>query len=80
MKKRIDKCLAEGEVTGHFHVAVAKDVEVFGEGIDRELNAPTGTDIVHEEHKTITLPPGQFTIKRQREIDPEDAEIRFVKD
>jgi hypothetical protein len=53
MKVRIDKNLAEGEVTGHAHVATADDAIVFGEGIERELEAPNGTGIEHQEHKEI---------------------------
>jgi len=36
------------------------------------------TDLVHEEHKTITLPVGIYQIRRQREYD--ENQIRFVQD
>lgn len=79
MEKRIDNCLAEGEVTGHAH-RVGTTAEVWGDGIERRLVAPRGTDVSHEEHKTITLPPGEYDITRQRELDPDTEEARAVAD
>lgn len=35
-------------------------------------------ELTHEEHKTITIPPGKYQIRRQREYD--EKEIRFVED
>lgn len=74
------KRLAEGEVTGHTHVAVADDAWVEGEGDERTLVAPTGTPIEHEEHKRFELPPGEYDVTRQREIDPDSEAIRNVED
>ena len=79
-KEKSHKILAEGEVTGHTHKALAEDAEVFGYETDREMLAPNGTDISHEEHKTITIPPGEYNITRQMEIDPDTKEIRHVSD
>ncbi len=36
------------------------------------------TELIHEEHNTITLPIGTYEIRRQREYDTEY--IRFVED
>jgi len=36
------------------------------------------TELIHEEHNTITLPVGTYEIRRQREYDAEY--IRFVED
>lgn len=80
MKKRKDRVLMSGEVTNHHHTAVAEDAEVYGEGDERELVAPTGTAVTHEEHGTQTLPPGQYRISRQREIDPDSDEARAIED
>jgi len=74
------KRLAEGEVTGHSHVAVAEDAWVEGEGETRSLNAPSGTPVEHEEHKRFELPPGEYYITRQRELDPDTEEARAVVD
>jgi len=80
MKKRDDNCLAEGEVTGHAHRVSASDAIVYGEGLERELHAPNGTGVSHEEHKTVELPPGEFDITIQREIDPDTDEAMAVRD
>lgn len=74
------KTLAEGEVTGHAHRVDAADAWVVGRGDRRELSAPSGTAITHEEHRTIELPAGDFDISRQRTIDPDDEEARSVAD
>jgi hypothetical protein len=80
MEKNRNKTLAEGEVTGHAHTATAQDAEVLGSGVDRALDAPSGTSVTHQEHETITLPPGQYDITRQREIAPDTEEARRVAD
>jgi len=74
------KRLAEGEVTGHAHVATARDAWVEGDGDVRTLSAPSGTPIEHEEHKRFELPRGSYDITRQREIDPDTDEARSVAD
>ena len=79
-QKRNDRVLAEGEVTGHAHIALDSTVEIFGEGIEREMVAPNGTEITHEEHGPLTIPAGEWDISRQREIDPDDEEARYVAD
>lgn len=80
MERRNDNLLASGEITGHHHRATATDVAVYGSGIERRLHAPTGTAVVHEEHKRIEIPPGEYDITRQREIDPDTEEARAVAD
>ena len=37
-----------------------------------------GVEVTHEEHATLTIPPGDYEVKRQREYTPE--EIRRVAD
>lgn len=73
--------LAYGEVTGHAH-AVIGDVEFLAADIaeieDRFLRVETEARIVHEEHSTIVLPPGNYRVVRQREYSP-DA-LRTVAD
>lgn len=67
--------LAHSE-TGHHHVIDGNTVRVveqddFVSYLDVEKEA----DIIHlrsfDTHKTITLPPGQYRITRQREYTPE---------
>jgi hypothetical protein len=38
-----------------------------------EVLSPSGVALVHDEHATIELPPGEYEITRQREYDPEVA-------
>ena len=85
LKLRKDKHLAEGEVTGHAHRVTAREATVWdGEDGVRVLEAPDGTDVVHEEHHTGTLPalPGNERIVcyPQRETDPITKRIEQVRD
>jgi hypothetical protein len=70
--------LAEGEVTGHAHTVSAVDAELFVDEVEMYLKVNTETGLTHEEHATITLPPGDYKIVRQREYSPEA--IRQVAD
>jgi hypothetical protein len=82
MKKRKDKNLAEGEVTGHAH-AVKGRAEVFDldeSGDTRRLVATKAVTVTHEEHKTIGIPAGEYLVYRQQEIDPDTEEARQVSD
>ena len=80
MEKRNDTILAEGEVTGHAHRAVGPEVAVFGVGHHRELHAPMGCTVTHEEHQPQTVAPGQHDVLRVQEYDPFAKEIRSVRD
>ena len=74
------RILAEGEATGHAHVALGEGVEV----IEREgvlyLSAPHGAIVTHQEHATVTLPPGAYRVGRVREYSHFDEEARQVRD
>jgi hypothetical protein len=73
--------LAHGEATGHAHAIKAEGAALFR---DPKLAAAfltvTGEPVAleHDEHDTITLPPGSYRIVRQREYAPE--EVRYVAD
>ena len=84
--------LAYGEVTGHAHAIDVKDRRVDGSfagytdnavlfdngrGV-RILAVKSESDLVHEEHDTITLAPGRYRVSRQREWD--DNQERMVAD
>jgi hypothetical protein len=68
--------LAEGEVTGHHHripeaTRVALRPSRNGDGTVRLLEVKSGpVELVHEEHETITLPPGYYEVRIQREYAP----------
>jgi hypothetical protein len=74
--------LAYGEVTGHVH-AVQGEAALFAaadvaELEERFLRVEGEADLVHEEHDTITLPAGIYSVRRQREYAA--AQSRVVAD
>lgn len=76
--------LAYGEVTGHKHEVVGLDtnVQIAIALIDgKNFLRITGGDAIvrHEEHHHITLPPGNYEYRIQREYDPVE-EQRKVRD
>jgi hypothetical protein len=66
--------LAEGEVTGHNHtIADRPSVDLLEVPSQDELFllVKEGNALLeHQEHATITIPPGAYRIVRQREYDP----------
>lgn len=81
MKKRKDTNLAEGEVTGHAHRCAGAGVAVFDETDGtRLLEAPSGCEVTHEEHKTHILPPGRYTATIAHEQDHAADDARRVRD
>jgi hypothetical protein len=87
-KQRADGAVAYGEVTGHSHRLAMEDqvqaeVLEIGGGVyvhvgEAGLSIKGGADFVHEEHGTVTLAPGDYEVRIQREYSPE--EIRNVVD
>lgn len=71
--------LAYGEVTGHAHAIAEAEVTMLevDESI-RYLDVQMEAFLRHEEHATVTLAPGKYIVRRQREYSPE--EIRNVAD
>src|SRR6185437_9503870 len=81
--------LAYGEVTGHSHAILDRDVELLvapqRSKEDELLNVrflrimnASGVDVVHEEHATIHLEPGLYEIRQQREWTDQDEPIRVA--
>jgi len=71
--------LAHGEVTGHFHGIKNRVAKFYQhETGDRFLDLSKPCDLTHQEHSTITLPPGKYRVVQQREYTPEA--IRSVRD
>jgi hypothetical protein len=72
--------LARGEITGHGHRIASPDTadlwEAHGE-LYLRVTAESAY-IVHEEHRTITLPRGTYRVWMQREYTPQA--IRPVRD
>lgn len=73
--------LAEGESTGHAHAVLDRaadlyelivpgDVEEMRQRFLR-VEAEAGVALLHEEHHTLTIPPGEYEVIRQVEYAPE---------
>lgn len=78
MKKR--PVLAEGEVTGHAHV-LDGDVEVVATDVGtREFSLDKPTNLVHEEHRTITLPAKEMVSGICQEFNHFEEEAKTVLD
>jgi hypothetical protein len=74
--KRGRLVLAEGETTGHCHAILDNPAVLFrqadlDEMADRFLMVEEEVELVHEEHGTITLPPGAHLVRHKREYQPE---------
>lgn len=76
-KKLAHTRLAEGEHTGHYHEAVGDGVALYDTG---EFDAPNGAQVTHQEHQTITLPPGNYVRLVVQEYDHFAEEARNVAD
>lgn len=67
--------LAEGEVTGHCHAIEAENAELVTADQAAELyllvHGTDPVDLVHEEHGTVTIPPGVYERRILREYAPE---------
>lgn len=83
MQTEPNACLAYGEATGHAHQLQDGEFEL---KIDpenptvRHLRVIKPTALRHQEHKEITLRPGNYRIGIQREYDPFEKKIRDVVD
>jgi hypothetical protein len=72
--------LAKGELTGHAHRVEPRGAAMLFRDRDSLFLRVTGpaAQLVHEEHATITLDPGNYRVWIQREYSPEA--IRRVVD
>lgn len=63
--------LAEGEATGHLHAIEAPEATFLATDLaeieGRFLAVEAEVDLTHPEHDTVTLPPGAYEVRRQRE-------------
>ena len=79
--KKSGRVLAEGEATGHSHQALAPGVLLFTFNRTLYMRVPPGgTSVVHEEHKPVQIPAGDYTIGIVREYDHFSETTRFVYD
>lgn len=64
--------LAHGEVTGHHHSFREHSVALLeAPGGERFLTLKRSATLQHQEHDPITLPAGNYRVRRQREYSPE---------
>lgn len=68
-KKLKHLVLAVGEVTGHKH-EVIDNAELYDHEGTLFLKVNETTELTHQEHQTITLPKGDYEVRRQREYEP----------
>lgn len=78
-KKLNHLTLAEGEVTGHSHRISEGEATLyeFDEKLYLEVQSELAT-LIHEEHKALQLPLGEYEITIQREYSP--AGWKYVAD
>jgi len=75
--------LAEGEATGHAHriIEIESDIiEMFEKDGQLYVKNKKPVSIVHEEHKTIEIPQGEWKIEIVKEYDHFLEEARNVQD
>lgn len=63
--------LAHGEATGHHHSIAADKADWWKQGGDQFVSVIEPTEVLHQEHAPIALPPGNYRVRRQREYSPE---------
>ena len=64
-----DGILVRGEATNHAHRIAVNDLDKVSvrQGTHLRLVVNQETRIIHEEHGSVVLTPGQWTVVRQRE-------------
>jgi hypothetical protein len=67
--------LAHGEATGHAHVLEGEAKFLASDLEGRFLLVEENAELVHDEHDTITVPPGGYEVRRQREYEPEESRL-----
>ena len=72
--------LAYGEVTGHAHAIKQNEAEIWVDAGRRWLEVCHQAELKHEEHATITLPPGIYEVIQQREFSVLEQMSRKVQD
>lgn len=73
--------LQKSDVSGHSHKIVGKAVLY---STDKEgeffLDVLEKSKVIHEEHKTLSVPKGKYFVYGVRELDHFEEEIRRVRD
>ncbi len=67
--------LSLGTATGHAHAIHTPDAKLYAAGPIRFIMAPSGVQVVHDEHAAIELPAGTYRVVRQKEWRDEASEV-----
>lgn len=62
--------LADGKATGHTHRIDSQYASMYQRDGVRFLDVSAPVELVHEEHGTITIPPGQYRVTGHHEAAP----------
>lgn len=65
--------LAEGEVTGHAHRIPSRSAKLYRSESDARylrVMGPAPVALNHEEHTTVTIPPGDYRVTIHAEYQP----------
>jgi hypothetical protein len=65
--------LAEGEVTGHAHRIASRHASLYRSETDARymrVMGPAPVELRHEEHTTVTIPPGNYKVTIHTEYQP----------
>ncbi len=67
--------LAEGEQTGHHHsIKATANVVLMTDGVETFLQVQDRpVELVHQEHSTLSIVPGDYEVVQQRRVTPGDA-------
>ena len=83
LTKQADTILALGEATGHHHRLVNGQATVYADSNGKkyfEVAEEEGCELVHEEHKPIEIPKGNYEVVIEKEYEPFTEAIRTVAD
>lgn len=71
--------LAEGEVTGHAHRIPSRSATLYRTEMDqRYMRVTAPVQLKHEEHKTVTIPPGDYHVSIHAEYQPGELPRRVA--
>ncbi|SVC65477.1 uncharacterized protein METZ01_LOCUS318331 [marine metagenome] len=81
--RKVGSTIALGEVTGHHHTLKTNKAQLLMNPKTRVVSAfkvEQGTKLEHQEHDTISIPKGYYTVTFEREHQPLEEAERQVYD
>jgi hypothetical protein len=68
--------LAEGEATGHFHGIKSRSAKLYRTEMDvRYMRVTAPVALTHQEHTTVTIPPGNYRISIHTQYVPGELPV-----